>query len=126
MEKPDWKQTAQTLLPLLTAAGAVTALAFVPHSTGLPGDIQNVIVNLGANLAAGGLGALCRPSRLRAAKEHRETLANHDIRQMIKTAWGDAALASLQDYCEARPTCRPPSIVTSGVSAKFRKVECAR
>lgn len=118
MLKPDWKQTAQTLLPLLAAAGAVTSIAFLPHIAGQPGDFANILESLGTNLAAGGLGALCSVRGLRARKEYRETLANHDIRLMIRTAWGEAAIATLKSYCKARPAW-PPSIAKQGRSAAF-------
>jgi hypothetical protein len=120
LEKPDWKLMAQTLLPLVTAAGAISAVAFLPHGAHDAGDMHEFIANLSANLTAGGLGALCRPRRLWAEKEYRETLANHDIRHMIKTAWGEAALASLREYCAARPAW-PPSLVNSGTSDSFHK-----
>jgi len=118
--KPDWKQTAQTLLPLLIAAGFVTGVGFLPHTVNAPGDYANLLASLGMNLAATGLSALCNVRRLWAQRDYREALANHNIRQMIKIAWGEAALAALKDYCHTHPV-GPPSIVTVSASAKFHR-----
>jgi hypothetical protein len=102
VERPNWKQHAQTALPLAIAAGLVAAISGVPHGLNDPASLA-LIRDLGVSLAASGLAALCKPSRLFSGKEYTETLANHDISRLIRIAWGEAAVASLRAYVEAHP-----------------------
>jgi len=89
-------------------------------------DIQNVIVNLGANLAAGGLGALCRPSRCERQRSISETLANHDIRQMIKNRLGRRGIGLAPGLLRGTPNLQAAFDCHFWSIRQFRKVECAR
>lgn len=121
MDKPDWKQIAPTLVPVLVAAGACAAIPGFSHAAGDPAGLANVTVNLGVGLAASGIFSLFRPERFRAGREYQQTLANHDIRRMVRDAWGEAALASLKAYCTAYED-RPLSIVTASPPPAFQKM----
>jgi hypothetical protein len=103
VERPNWKQHAQTALPLAIATGLVAAISALPHGLNDPASLAGLITDLGASLAASGLAALCKPSRFFSGKEYTETLANHDISRLVRTAWGEAAMASLRAYVEAHP-----------------------
>lgn len=94
MEKPDWKQHAQALLPLLgISAGLIAGVELLPP--------DQIVTSLGTNLAASGITALCSLRPVFAGKAYKETLANHDILRLIRSAWGEAADASVKAYAEA-------------------------
>jgi hypothetical protein len=121
VQKPDWKQYAPTLASLAVSAGAVLGTAAVHFNTQLqsnPADSNTLLVAVGTNLVASGIAALCKPGVLKAKAEFQETLANHDIRRLVETAWGEAAKAALDAYLEARQD--PFSITNAAVSDAFR------
>ncbi|MGA2113733.1 MAG: hypothetical protein ABSH56_03160 [Bryobacteraceae bacterium] len=98
-------QHAVTALPLVVAGGLVllspaAAVATLAHPA-TAGAAAALIANLGPNLAAAGLSALCKPRRFLAGKEHQEHLANHDILRLVRKAWAEAAAATVAAYAEA-------------------------
>ena len=95
--KPHWKQSALAIAPLLVATGMVVTIGLNANLAD-PTKLLETLANLGSNLLASGIGAYC--TLRRPGKESREALANHDLHELIRDAWGEAAVASLKAYAE--------------------------
>jgi hypothetical protein len=107
----SWKQHVITAFPLVVAVG-ITALTPLATAAASPDAVTaSILASLGTSLAASGLAALCKPRRFLAGHEYKDQLANHDIRRLIRNAWGEAAAATVKGYAESEAK-RAATLVT--------------
>ena len=102
MAAPKWIDTVKSAIPFVLGSASVVATFALEHGVATsPAAWETLLVGMGVNIASGALAALCRPDQLNAGKEYEQVLANHDIVRLVRTAWGEAAVATIKAYWKA-------------------------